>query len=125
MKTRKPDYAKTSTGSKEFMEEQLYQPALRGAYQQEFDLVKACIPQLAKYRTVPEFMKAMWKHNDLREKMVRLLEMLWKTDFARRPALGLVLMLAMWHNAIGSGEDYWSDLFINLAAGKDGDLCKE
>jgi len=110
-KTRKPASAMTSA---EFIEEQLYQRALKGAFQTEFDLVKACIPQLAKYRTVPEFMKAMWKHKDLREEMVGLLEMLWKSDFARRPALGLVLMLAMKRNNIMSGDDFWGDLFIRL-----------
>ena len=100
--------------SAEFMEEQLYQRALNGAFQAEFDLVKACIPELAKYRTVPEFMKAMWKHKDLREEMVRLLEMIWKTDFARRPDAGVILMLAMRHSNFLAGDDYWGDYFIRL-----------
>ena len=111
MKTRKNTEGMTSSA---FIDEQLYQRALKGAFQAEFDLVKACIPELAKYRTVPEFMKAMREHKDLCKKMVGLLEMIWKTDFARRPALGLVLMLAMRHNNVIAGDDYWGDLFIRL-----------
>ncbi|MBI5779861.1 MAG: hypothetical protein HZA49_10485 [Planctomycetes bacterium] len=117
--------AGASTGSKEFIEEQLYQPALAGAFQQEFNFVKACIPELKPYQTPADFMRAMWRDKSLCEKLVRLLEALWKSDFARRPALGLVLMLALRRKNVMAGDDYWGDYFIGLAEGKDGVPCEE
>ena len=99
----------------EFLNEQCYQHALNGGYQREFNLVKERLDCLKPYQTPKDFMKALWNDKALRENMVAQLKQLWLEDYDFRQASGLVLMLAMWRNAIGGGENYWSNFFINLA----------
>ena len=101
----------------EFLNDQLYQIALKGGYQKEFNEVKERLPSLNGYQNAGEFMKALWNDKPLREKIVLQLKRLWQDDYGFRQSSGLVLMLAMWRNAIGAGDDYWSNLFIGLAEG--------
>ena len=101
----------------EFLNEQLYQIALKGGHIREFNEVKERLPALNGYQNAGEFMKALWNDKPLREKIILQLKRLWQDDYRFRQSSGLVLMLAMWRNAIGAGDDYWSNLFINLAEG--------
>ena len=106
----------------EFLNDQLYQIALKGGHIREFNEVKKRLPVLNGYQNAGEFMKALWNDKPLREKIIPQLKRLWLEDYDFRQSSGLVLMLAMWRNAIGAGEDYWSNLFINLAEGRD-EIC--
>ena len=106
----------------EFMNEQLYQIALKGGHQKEFNEVKERLPSLNAFQNAGDFKKALWNDKPLREKIIPQLKRLWLEDYDFRQSSGLVLMLAMWRNAIGAGEDYWSNLFINLAEGRD-EIC--
>jgi len=108
----------------EFLNDQLYQIALKGGYQKEFNEVKERLPALNAYQNAGEFMKTLWNDKPLREKIVGQLKRLWQDDYEFRQSSGLVLMLAMWRNAIGAGDDYWSNLFINLAEGRD-EICSK
>jgi hypothetical protein len=108
----------------EFLNDQLYQGALKGGYIREFNLVKERLNCLKPYQSPKDFMKAMWNDKALRENVVAQLKRLWLADYDFRQNSGLVLMLAMWRNAIASGEDYWSNLFINLAEGRD-EICSK
>lgn len=102
----------------EFMDEQFYQRALKGAYQKEFEQVKRRLDCLAPFPTAWEFMRTLWTNRPLQKRVLEDLKELWKTDYSFRPASGLVLLMALWRNAVFAGDDYWSDFFIELVEGK-------
>ena len=103
----------------EYLNKHLYQRALKGGYQKEFNEVRERLDSLKRYKNVSEFMKEIWKHRNLRIKTVRELEHLWKDDYAFRPTTGAILMLALWRNAPLAGEDYWYRFFARLEKGGD------
>ncbi|MFH1230857.1 MAG: hypothetical protein V1709_05105 [Planctomycetota bacterium] len=113
---KKPADEMTST---EFVNEELFQVALRGGYDHEFNLVKWRLESLKPFRSATEFMKTLWNDQHLRERIVEQLRQLWIDDYVLRPDSGVVLMLALWRNAIGAGDDYWGNFFINLAEEKE------
>ena len=102
----------------EFLDEQLYQVALKGGYREECARTRERLPALTKCRNAAEFMKEMWKHRNLRYKTIRQLEILWKEDYSLRPATGAILMLARWRNAPLAGDDYWYRYFVKLSEEK-------
>jgi hypothetical protein len=109
----------------EFLNDHLYQVALRGGYQKEFNEVRERLVSLKRYKNVREFMKEIWKHRNLRIKTVRELERLWKDDYDFRQSTGAILMLAMWRNAPLAGEDYWYRFFVRLAGENSIDLSED
>ena len=98
-----------------YLNEHLYQIALRGGYQHELEQVKACLPDLQVFNSVGELLKAMKQDAKLREKIVGELETLWQTNYDLRPASGAILMLILKVNAPSANADYWYDYFVKLA----------
>jgi len=97
-----------------FLDEHLYQVALRGGYQDELEQVKDYLPDLQRFNSAGDLLKAMRRDTKLREKTVSELETLWQTNYDLRPATGIILMLALWTNAPAAREDYWYDYFVDL-----------
>jgi hypothetical protein len=98
----------------EYLDEHLYQRALKGSYQKEFNEVRERVDSLKRYKNAREFMKEMWKHRNLRIRTVKELERLWKDDYDFRPTTGAILMLALWHSSMLAGENFWYRLFVRM-----------
>ena len=98
----------------EYLDEELFQSALKGSFQREFNLVKVRLPELERFATPKEFMHAVRSDSQLRTKLIEALEKLWQADYDLRPASGIVLMLAQWVRAPAAGADYWFDYFVKL-----------
>jgi hypothetical protein len=101
----------------EFLDEHLYQVALRGGYQAELERVRPHLPELAKFADAREFMKELRRDAKLRQTILRELHHLWQSDYQLRPATGALLMLAMRVNAPAANEDYWYEFFVELGKG--------
>ena len=101
----------------EYLDEHLYQVALRGGYQEEFNQVKEHLEALKGFSSAGELMQATRKNGSLRKQMVKELKELWRSNNQLRPASGAILMLAMWVNAPAASEDYWYKFFVRLAKG--------
>ena len=101
----------------EYLDEQLYQMALKGGYQKEFNLTKAFLPVLEPFATPIDFMHAVRQETQLRDNMVEALEKLWQEDYDLRPASGVVLMLAQWVRAPNAKADFWFEYFDELGKG--------
>jgi len=111
MKRKNPETVTTFA----FLNEHLYQVALRGGYQNELEQVKAYLPTLQRFNSSGELLKAMRRDAKLREKTVGELETLWQENYDLRPASGIILMLVRWVNAPAARADYWYDYFVKLA----------
>ena len=98
-----------------FLDEHLYQVALRGGYRNELEQVRTYLPDLQRFNSAGELLRAMRQDAKLREKTVGELETLWQENYDLRPASGAILMLALWVNAPAASEDYWYDYFVQLA----------
>ncbi|MBI4833752.1 MAG: hypothetical protein HY811_02875 [Planctomycetes bacterium] len=98
----------------EFINEHLYQVALRGGYQEEFNNVKARVSSLAPFKDARTFMRFIRRKKHLKSDIVNELKELWKKDYDLRPATGAVLMLAMWTSAFAAGENFWFRLFDGM-----------
>jgi len=108
---REPDEGTTTFA---YLNEHLYQVALRGGYQEELEQVKNCLPDLQIFKSAKELMKAMKHDAELREKTVSELETLWQTNYDLRPASGAILMLILKVRAPLVNKDYWYDYFVDL-----------
>ena len=98
-----------------FLDEHLYQVALRGGYRNELEQVKDYLPDLQRFNSAGELLRVMRQDAKLREKTVSELETLWQENYDLRPASGAILMLALWVKAPAASEDYWYDYFVELA----------
>jgi hypothetical protein len=76
----------------EFLDEHLYQLALKGWYQAELNLVQGHLPALRPFQTPAELMHAVRKDRPLRQKVIRELEYLWQENYDLRPASGVILV---------------------------------
>ena len=103
-----------------FLNEHLYQVALRGGYQDELEKVKTALPTLQRFNSAGELLKAMRRDTEFRAKTFSELETLWQENYDLRPATGIILMLALWVNAPAASADYWYDYFVKLASGAEG-----
>jgi len=112
---REPDEGTTTFA---YLNEHLYQVALRGGYQEELEQVKECLPDLEPFKSAKELMKTTKHDAELREKIVGKLETLWQANYDLRPASGAILMLALWVKAPAASEDYWYDYFVELDKGR-------
>jgi len=107
----------------EFLNEHLYQVALRGGYQDELEKVKDVLPALQHFKSAGELLKTLGQDKELRARAVSELETLWQENYDLRPAAGIILMLALWVEAPAADADYWYDYFVGLASReKDGAL---
>ena len=109
---REPDEGTTTFA---YLNEHLYQVALRGGYQEELEQVKECLPDLEPFKSAKELMKTTKHDAELREKIVGKLETLWQANYDLRPASGAILMLILKARAPLVNEDYWYDYFVDLA----------
>jgi len=100
-----------------FLNEHLYQVALRGGYQDELEKVKDVLPILQRFNNAGELLKTLGQDKELRTKAVKELETLWQENYDLRPATGIILMLALWVNAPAANADYWYEYFTGLAKG--------
>ena len=76
-----------------FLNEHLYQVALRGGYQDELEKVKTALPTLQRFNSAGELLKAMRRDTEFRAKTFSELETLWQENYDLRPATGIILML--------------------------------
>jgi len=105
-----------------FLNEHLYQVALRGGYRNELEQVRTYLPDLQRFNSAGELLRVLRQDAKLREKTVSELETLWQENYDLRPASGAILMLALWTNAPAASADYWYDYFVELAKGKSPDV---